>query len=258
MARYLNNVSVFTGEHITNNDYLERRIKGELEAFGEYAARRFDTIHFGCGHEGRAKIFREAVAREGGNLVDVRPEFYTTQNRWARLSFLKACLDMDRNMKEGALEYVDAMLDFKRNFLVPGGLRVVFPGGPGVRSEKAVCEEEGDTLRRVSSGGVLVPMIAFNIERENGRGFYDADIEHIEAGIADNPYLSGRRNLCRYVSTVVDAVTLIDAYEALGPVKGRDLERFVPVVGGEPARDLWFREVERPRVVASEYRCEFV
>lgn len=246
MAAYLKHLSVFTGESQGNNTFLEQAIEREMRAFGRYAATRFDLIHFGCGEEGRAATFRESVLEHGGTLVDTRPEFYKNIDHRHRLDLARYWKAEAAGAPQDARDNIEANLDFKRSFLVPGGVRVVFPGAFGTRAEKAVSEEESDTGHRVGIHAPLVPTLIFNIDRGHGRGFYQGEIDSIRELVEDQPYLSHKMNIARYVQTAEDAIALIEAYEALGPVPAKDMEHFVPIVDGVPIKDIEFNVDDVP------------
>ncbi|MBX2833649.1 MAG: hypothetical protein KTR28_01620 [Micavibrio sp.] len=230
MSYKITKASVFTGELQTFNNGFEADLKKMLVEFGKYAANKFSNIYAGCDDHGRASHFYEAVRSNGGFIEDTRPEFYHSR-RERRDEF-------EASKVEGQRTCLNSALDFKRNLLSPGGVRIVFPGFIGTLSEKLLSMEESDTARRIDVDEPLIPIIVFNVKRQNGRGAFDGVIETLENTIADAPFLADRRNLLKLVSSVDEAKKVIEAYERLGPKTGNDIKDFVPVIDGRSIRDF--------------------
>lgn len=240
MSYYLNSVSVFTGESQGKDEYLEMRIQQEMQIFAEYAAQRFAKIHFGCGFEGRAKNFRDVVLKNDGNLVDTRPGFFLQDEFQRRISLI----DFDRLENSARCptseRNVQANLEFLGNFMFPGGVRAVWPGAFGTKTEGQVSESDTDTAHRLGLDCALMPIILFNIKKKDGLGAYRHHVEDLEETLENQPYLEAKRNIIRVVDNAHDAITLIEAYDELGYVSARDLDQYIPVVDGHPVTDLEF------------------
>ncbi|MAF97603.1 MAG: hypothetical protein CMH26_03110 [Micavibrio sp.] len=246
MGYEIKKMSLFTGEKKTDNALLETRIEEQLVALGHYAAGRDMRVFAGCDDNGRASYFFDAFRAGGGLIEDARPEFYTSKTKRERHEAFEIS-KMQGRASSYLGEFAEraclkSALEFKHNLLMPGGVRIVFPGFVGTLSEAIVSMEESDTARRVDVDEPLVPIIVFNIKMPNGRGFFDGQIETLENTIAYAPFLAERRNLLKLVSDMDEARALIEAYEELGAVLGRDMEHFVPVVEGQPLRHFHFKD----------------
>lgn len=221
------------GEMEGDDLFLKRDMQDTLSKLAEYFSKREKTISYGCGYSGHAAHFRGQVERHGGVIDDVLPDFFADKaQRYADLQRMKVEADFYQ-AADGSdymhLQNIDAVLNFKRNFLQTGGLKCVLPGYIGTLSELTLSIEENDSAVRFGLDVPLRPIIVINLKGLSSK-HYDPYIELLERPIGEGRAHANRRNLVKFVDNVDEFIKLFEAYEKLGPVMAKDVDKFVPTV----------------------------
>lgn len=227
-------ISIFMGERIGHDATFESNVDTALVTLGSHIAKKNIPILFGCGHHGHAKTLRDTVKRQGGAIVEALPDFIDHQKRFAMVENAKVELDRMEDQPAQSLPFnlasqnLSAVLEFKKNMMEHSGPRLVFPGFIGTFAEMNISLEENDLAARLALDVPLRPIIVLNVPMGDGAGFYDPFARMLETAMHIGRANPDRRNLVRFVADGDEAIALLDAYEAMGPVMASQLQDFVP------------------------------
>lgn len=230
---YIKTVAFFLGSRRGVCSGFEKRVESELQTLAGYMARHGKEVLFGAGEQGHTLKMLEAIQAYKGSSKNVVPlGFKSLSQDFCKRAGLQ--IDTGRiNERE-----VDAILEFKRNFLVPAQAKFVFPGAWGTNSELAASMEKQDVAILHKLDIPLAPIIIINIPVDKGQGYFDALKAQNDMMVRVGRMDASRLKTVHFVEKARQAIALLETYERHGPVSARDINKFQGISLSEGAAPL--------------------